>query len=96
MVTVSCPHCSNHKSVIGFGYNRSGTARCRCLDCKRCFTLSPRSRVTSPEKRAAIERALAERIPQTGIARMLKVGRDTIRKVRQNGHGTWPQQGHKE
>ena len=86
MVALSCPKCGDARQVIKFGTNRSGTARCRCLACKKTFTLSPRSRALSPEKEAAIERALAERISQQGIARMLKVGRDTVRKVRQKGH----------
>jgi transposase-like protein len=74
------------KNVIHFGTNRSGTARCRCLCCKKTFTPLPRSRALTPEKEAAIEQALAERVSQQRIARMLKVGRDTIRKVRQRGH----------
>ncbi len=86
MVALSCPHCHSPKNVIRFGFNRSGTARCRCLCCKKTFTPSPRSRALTPEKQAAIERALAERVSQQGIARMLKVGRDTIRRVRQRGH----------
>lgn len=86
MVTLCCPHCGNIKDVIKFGYNRSGTARCRCLGCAKTFTLLPRSRCVPPEKTAAIERALTERISQQGIARMLKVSRNTVRAVRQRGH----------
>ena len=85
MVALSCPHCGNKNEVIRFGYNRSGTARCRCLGCKKTFTLSPKSRWLSPEKETAILRALSERVSQQGIARMLQVGRDTIRKVRKKG-----------
>jgi transposase-like protein len=85
MVALSCPHCGNKKEVIKFGTNRSGTARCRCLDCKKTFTPQPKSRALTLEKQVAIERALAERVSQQGIARMLKVGRDTIRRVRQKG-----------
>jgi len=85
MVALSCPHCGNKKDVIKFGTNRSGTARCRCLACSRTFTPVPKSRALSPEKEAAIERALSERVSQQGIARMLKVGRNTIRAVRKKG-----------
>ncbi len=85
MVALSCPHCGNKKEVIKFGTNRSGTARRRCLACKKTFTPAPKSRALSPEKEAAIERALAERVSQQGIARMLKVGRNTIRTVRKKG-----------
>jgi transposase-like protein len=86
MVFISCPYCGGAYNVIRFGYNRSGTARCRCLDCKKCFTLSPKSRRLTSQKQAAIERALAERIAQSGIARILSVSRNTIRAVRQRGH----------
>jgi len=68
------------------GFNRSGTARCRCLACKKTFTLQAKSRRLRPDKEAAIERALAERIWQMGIARMLKVSRDTVRAIRKKGH----------
>ncbi len=86
MIALSCPHCSNQKEVIRFGYNRSGTPRCRCQACKKTFTLSPKSRTLSPEKQAAIEGALAERISQQGIARMLRVSRNTVRQIRKRGH----------
>jgi transposase-like protein len=86
MVALSCPHCGNKKEVIKFGTNRSGTARCRCLSCKKTFTPAPKSRSLTPEKQAAIERALSERVSQQGIARMLKVSRNTIRTVRKKGH----------
>ncbi len=86
MIALSCPHCHGSKNVIRFGFNRSGTARSLCQDCKKTFTPAPRSRALTPEKEAAIERALSERVSQQGIARMFKVGRDTIRKVRKKGH----------
>lgn len=85
MIVLSCPHCGNVRDVIRFGYNRSGTARCRCLACKRTFTLAAKSRRLSADKEAAIERALAERISQHGIARLFQVSRDTVRAVRKKG-----------
>jgi transposase-like protein len=86
MVALSCPHCHGSKDVIRYGFNRCGTARCRCQDCKKTFTPSPKSRALSPETEGASERALAERVSQQGIARMFKVGRDMVRRVRQKGH----------
>jgi transposase-like protein len=81
MITVACPHCQGRR-VVKFGTNRSGTARCRCHACGRTFTLNPRSQALAPEKEQAILRALAERISQRGIARALKVGRQTVRAMR--------------
>ncbi len=82
MLAIPCPHCGNTKDVIRYGTNRSGTARCRCHGCGKTFTLNPKSRVLTPEKEQQICRALRERTSQRGIARTLKVGRQSIRAVR--------------
>ncbi len=84
MIILSCPHCGG-TAVIKFGTNRSGTPRCRCHGCERTFTRSPRSRAMTPEREALILRALQERLSQRGIARALKVGRQTVRAVRKRG-----------
>ncbi len=81
MLAIPCPHCGS-KNVIRFGTNRSGTVRCRCRGCGKTFTLNPRSRALTSEKEEAICRALQERTSQRGIARTLKVGRQTIRALR--------------
>ena len=85
-IAIVCPHCGQAEHVVKHGFNRGGSARCRCLPCDKTFTPAPNSQGLTPEKEAAIVRALCERIPQQGIARMLKVGRDTIRRVRKKGH----------
>jgi DNA-binding NarL/FixJ family response regulator len=55
------------------------------LACTKTFTLSPKSRTLAPDKEAAILGALAERISQQGIARMLRVSRNTVRASRKKG-----------
>jgi transposase-like protein len=88
MVAVSpacCPACHDNAPIIKFGTNHSGSARCRCKACGKTFTPSPNSRALTDDKEAQIERALAERVSQRGIARMLKVSRDTVRAVRKKG-----------
>ena len=85
MVAVACPVCHNNAHIIKFGKNRSGSERCRCKACGKTFTPSPNSRALTDDKEAQIERALAERVSQRGIARMLKVSRDTVRAVRKKG-----------
>lgn len=88
MIAVACPACQDATHVIKFGTNRSGSARCRCKACSKTFTLSPNGRALTGDTKAQIERALAERVSQRGIARMLHVSRDTVRTVRQKGHST--------
>jgi transposase-like protein len=79
--TLSCPFCQQAEPVIRHGTNRGGTARFRCRACHKTFTPHPTSRQTTSEMEARIVGALQERLAQRAIARMLKVSRNTIRKV---------------
>ena len=82
MIALSCPHCGS-AALIKFGTNRSSTPRCH--GCGRTFTHSPKSRAMTPEREALILGALKERLSQRGIARALRVGRQTVRVVRKRG-----------
>ncbi len=79
--TLLCPHCHKPDALVKHGTNRGGTARCRCKDCQKTFTPQPNPRQTSQATKEAIERALAERLSQRAIARLLKVSSQTIRTV---------------
>ena len=74
MIALSSAHCGS-STLIKFGTNR----------CGRTFTRAPKSRAMTPEREALILGALRERISQRGIARALKVGRQTVRAVRKRG-----------
>ena len=39
-----CPKCGSRKGQANAGYNRSGTRRCQCSQCKYKYTLEPKSR----------------------------------------------------
>jgi len=81
VITRTCPHCTSARCKR-FGSNRSGSARCRCSQCNKTFTLHPNSPAMTHQKEAQIVAALQERISQRGIARTLKVARLTIRNIR--------------
>ncbi|MBC8137523.1 MAG: IS1 family transposase [Fibrella sp.] len=85
MISASCPSCDESTSVVRRGLNRNGTQRCLCNKCHKTFTLNPKPRRVSQEKRTLIENALAERISQRGIAGTLGVSRNTIIAVRKKG-----------
>ncbi len=78
---IVCPHCHKPEAVVRHGTNRGGTARCRCKGCNKTFTPQPNLRQTNPATKEAVERALAERLSQRAIARLLKIGCQTIRNV---------------
>lgn len=82
MIAISCPFCGDTASIIRRGYNRCGTQRLFCKICQKRFTPNPVNRSLSEEKQELIEKALAERMSQRGIARTFKVSRDTIRSLR--------------
>lgn len=82
----NCPHCGESARVVrrGFnrsGFNRNGTQRLLCRSCGRTWTPAGQSRTLSAEKETLIEAALGERLSQRAIARTLKCGRETVRRV---------------
>jgi transposase-like protein len=79
--TIVCPHCHQAEPVVRHGTNRGGTARCRCKDCNKTFTLNPKVRKTTPETEEKILRALQERLSIEAAARLLKVAKKTIYKT---------------
>ena len=76
--TICCPHCGQAEAVVRHGYNRGGTARCRCKQCDKTFTPKPNPRIVTPEKQQAILNALSERLSMDAIARLLHVSKTTI------------------
>jgi len=39
-----CPKCGKSENQVNAGKNRSGTQRCFCSDCKKYYTLNPKTR----------------------------------------------------
>ena len=39
-----CPLCGKTENQVNAGKNRSGTQRCFCKDCKKYYTLDPKTR----------------------------------------------------
>jgi len=46
-----CPECGNVENQVKAGKNRSGTQRCFCNDCKKYYTLNPKTREIPEEIR---------------------------------------------
>ena len=73
-----CPHCGEAEAVVRYGYNRGGTARCRCNDCNKNFTRKPNPRTVRTATQPRILDALSERLSIDAVARMLHVSKTTI------------------
>ena len=46
-----CPKCKSTESQANYGFNRSGTQRCRCNNCNNTYTFNPKTRAYSEEVR---------------------------------------------
>jgi transposase-like protein len=81
LTVTSCPHCHQSESVVRYGYNRGGSAKCRCKVCNKIFTPKPNLRQTTPQTEQRILRALEERLSIEATARLLQVAKKTIYTV---------------
>lgn len=81
-----CPQCGLAEPVVRFGFNRSGTQRLLCQQCKKTWTPQARDRSLTVEKEALITAALQERSSQRAIARTFKVARTTVREILKKSH----------
>lgn len=59
---VTCPYFHKAAPVLRHVKNRRGSARYRCKDCDRTFTLEPNPRLLTPDKEQRILDALSERL----------------------------------
>ncbi len=77
---VICPDCQS-EHVIRFGRTTGGHPRYRCKNpaCLRCFSDAPKRGHTQQFKEQVL-RAYQERASMRGIARVFKIGRNTLTK----------------
>ena len=74
-----CPRC--HSEDVSFnGHTRHGKQNHKCRDCGRQFVLDPQWRALSQEQRELIDRLLLEQISLAGIARVMQLSKDCVRR----------------
>jgi transposase-like protein len=79
-----CPRCGS-KRTEGWGQERNGLKRSRCLDCKRTFnplTGTPLARLRKKERWLSFGAALNESLPVRKAAKACKVNKNTAFKWR--------------
>ena len=74
-----CPRCGDGH-VIRAGATHSGVPSFRCRDCGRRFVAGPRKGPVSDERKALVERRLAERRGLRAIARATGVSRSWLQR----------------
>ncbi len=79
-----CPHCGSGRTE-GWGRERNGLKRCRCLDCKRTFnplTGTPLARLRKKECWLKYAGALNDSLPVRKAGKVCKVSKNTAFKWR--------------
>ena len=51
MAGKKCPNCGRNENQTNAGKNRSGTQRCFCKECKKYYTIEPKTREYSEDIR---------------------------------------------
>ena len=87
---VICPDCQS-EHVIRFGRTTGGYPRYRCKNphCQRCFSDAPQRGHTDGFKEQVLA-AYQERASMRGIARVFKIGRNTLTKWLKEKGGACP------
>ena len=73
-----CPKCGDIKSQRNYGYNRSGTQRVQCKECGFHYTLNPKTKAISEEKRQEALRIYYSGVSARGVAKIMKMDKSNV------------------
>jgi transposase-like protein len=81
-----CPKCGSGENQINGGYNRSGTQRCVCKECKHKYTLNGKTRAYSKEIQQQALRAYYSGISGRGVGKLMKMSKANVYNwIKKNG-----------
>ena len=66
----NCPKCGSKHNQLSAGYNESGTQRCYCKTCDKYYTLNPKVRTYSEEKRQLAIKEYLSGISGRGVGKI--------------------------
>ena len=73
-----CLKCSSVENQANFGYNRSGTQRCKCKDCNITYTLEPKNRAYDEEMRNSAIKAYYSGVSGRGVGKLFKMSKANV------------------
>jgi transposase-like protein len=83
-----CPNCGDAENQANFGYNRSGTQRCRCKVCKKTYTLEPKTRAYSQEVRDSAMKTYYTGVSGRQIGMLFDMNKANVYNwIKKNGSG---------
>ena len=79
-IKVKCIHCESEK-VVKMGYQKNGTPRCKCKECKKTFQTSYVNNGSKPETKRIVIKMSVNGSGIRDIARVLEISPDTVMTV---------------
>lgn len=75
---VECPCCGENSNIVGYGFNRSGTQRCRCNVCKKTFTKDSKRHKYSDEVKEQAIKIYYSGVSGRGVGKIFGMGKENV------------------
>lgn len=83
-----CPKCGRVENQINAGYNRSGTQRCVCKECRQKYTLNGKTREYPEEVRSAAIKTYYSGVSGRGVGKLLGINKANVYNwIKKTGQG---------
>ena len=73
-----CPKCGKTDKQSNYGYNRSGTQRCKCNHCKQVFTFNPKNRAYTEEVRNNAIKTYYSGVSGRGVGKLYSMSKANV------------------
>ena len=73
-----CPKCGRAENQINKGKNRSGTQRCRCLECQIYYTLEPKRNAYSEDVRKKAIKTYYAGVSGRGVGKIFSFSKANV------------------
>ena len=83
-----CPKCKSKENQVDFWFNRSGTQRCFCKNCKRAYTLNPKTRAYPEEIREQAIKIYYSGVSGRGVGKVMGFSKANVANwIKKNHRG---------
>jgi len=73
-----CPKCGSEENQANYGFNRSGTQRCKCKICDIFYTHNAKNRAYSEEVRRSAIKAYYSGVSGRGVGKLLGMSKANV------------------
>ena len=81
-----CPECGRKEKQVNAGRNRSGTQRCFCNECKKYYTLNPKTREYSAQIREQALKIYYAGVSGRGVGKVFCMSKANVYNwIKKNG-----------